>query len=99
MLDGSAYSYALEETWNRPLSFGFGSDDRCFEFRCDCDEDCGRIVEVGTGDPPMEFDSAVEILGMWADLKESFGIPLGEEECEIIDALEVPRLPRPGEEL
>jgi len=46
----------------------------------------------------MAFDSVVALLTMWADLKESFGMPLIEKECELIDTLELPRLPRPCEE-
>jgi hypothetical protein len=68
----------------------FEADGRTFELFV-VDDGQGSIFEHGSDLPPMEFDDLVELWSMWVDLKESFNVPLTEEEKETVDALEIPR--------
>jgi hypothetical protein len=67
------------------------TDCRTFELFIVVDDGRGSIFEHGSDQPPITFDDVVELWSMWVDLKDSFNVPLTEEEKHIVDALEIPR--------
>jgi hypothetical protein len=45
---------------------------------------CGAIIEVGSDDPAMLFDSFEALISAWFTLHASFGVPLTQREQELL---------------
>jgi hypothetical protein len=71
--------------WTSILS----THERSFALLAD-DEGGGIIVELGPGEAPMTFDNDESLWKTWAEIHAMFGIPLSEQDQEMISLLEIP---------
>jgi hypothetical protein len=70
--------------WTSRLS----ADQRSFALLVD-EEGGGIIGELGLGETPMAFDDDESLWKTWAELHSVFGVPLSEQDRDLLDLLRV----------